>query len=427
MGALAETQDEAWPPSRAEGLRRLEVFLPRAGRRYAETRNYDQGAGAHDNVSTLSPWIRHRLVTEDEVIRAVLARHSFRAAEKFIQEVCWRTYWKGWLEMRPAVWTAYRAEVKVGLEALDNDAALRRRWESAVEGRTGIACFDAWAAELAMTGYLHNHARMWFASIWIFTLQLPWALGADFFLRHLLDGDPASNTLSWRWVAGLHTRGKTYLARAGNIETYTRGRFRPGAELSARAPALSEPPPPRPQPLPPASGRPPAEPLAVLATEEDLGIENLGLDQRCVRGIAGAVCTAARSPLGSAARAVDFARGALSDALERGGRHFELTPVSLQEGLDPDEVSAWARSLGVNLVVTAYAPVGPVQERLEAVERGLRKEGITLVRLRRRWDDAFWPHATKGFFALKRQIPSVFAQLGLDEIGQKGIRWPSQA
>ncbi len=90
-------------------------------------------------------------------------------------------------------------------------------------------------------GYLHNHARMWFASIWIFTLRLPWVLGADFFMRHLCDGDPASNTLSWRWVAGLHTRGKTYLARASNIATYTGGRFTPqDHDLAAFAPPLTE-------------------------------------------------------------------------------------------------------------------------------------------------------------------------------------------
>ena len=413
MSALAETHAEAWLPSRAEGLRRLDAFLPRAGRRYAETRNYDQGAGAHDNVSTLSPWIRHRLVTEDEVIRAVLARHSFRAAEKFIQEVCWRTYWKGWLELRPAIWSAYRAEVDADLAALNDNASLRRGWESAVEGRTGIACFDAWAQELVTTGYLHNHARMWFASIWIFTLELPWALGADFFLRHLLDGDPATNTLSWRWVAGLHTRGKTYLARPGNIETYTRGRFRPGAELSPRAPALSEPPAPAPRPLPPASGRSPAEPSGLLVTEEDLRTEDLGLEDCRVIGIAGAVCTTARSPLESATLATDFARGALRDALDRGGRHLGLTPSVLAEGLDPKGVATWARGLGVARVVTPYAPVGPVQERLESIETALRIEGIALLRLRRRWDDAFWPHATKGFFGLKRQIPSVFARLGL--------------
>ena len=66
--------------------------------------------------------------------------------------------------------------------------------------------------ELKETNYLHNHARMWFASIWIFTLDLPWQLGAEFFMKHLYDGDAASNTLGWRWVAGIQTQGKNYLA-----------------------------------------------------------------------------------------------------------------------------------------------------------------------------------------------------------------------
>ena len=65
---------------------------------------------------------------------------------------------------------------------------------------------------------------MWFASIWIHTLNLPWQLGADFF-KNLLDGDPASNTLSWRWVAGLHTQGKCYLATENNIKKFTNNRF----------------------------------------------------------------------------------------------------------------------------------------------------------------------------------------------------------
>ena len=68
---------------------------------------------------------------------------------------------------------------------------------------------------------------MWFASIWIFTLKLPWQLGANFFLHHLYDGDSASNTLSWRWVAGLQTIGKNYLATSANIAKYTSGRLRP--------------------------------------------------------------------------------------------------------------------------------------------------------------------------------------------------------
>ena len=81
---------------------------------------------------------------------------------------------------------------------------------------------------------------MWFASIWVFTLGLPWQLGADLFYRHLIDGDPASNTLSWRWVCGLHTRGKTYLARVSNILNYTDNRFSPHGQLAISAPPLSE-------------------------------------------------------------------------------------------------------------------------------------------------------------------------------------------
>ena len=149
-------------------------------------------------------------------------------------------YFKGWLEQHPTVWTAYRDDVANLVVHLCDHEGLAQRYEWAVSGQTGISCFDAWAAELVETGYLHNHSRMWFASIWIFTLKLPWQLGADFFYRHLIDGDPASNTLSWRWVGGLHTRGKTYLARPSNIEKYTEGRFAPYGQLAPSAAPLSE-------------------------------------------------------------------------------------------------------------------------------------------------------------------------------------------
>ena len=140
------------------------------------------------------PYVRRRLITEQEVVTEVLKQHSAGAAEKFIQEVFWRSYWKGWLELRPTVWHGYQTGLRWALNAVQTQDGLERNWRSACTGNTGIDCFDAWAEELTSTGYLHNHARMWFASIWIFTLRLPWELGADFFLRNLLDGDPASNT-----------------------------------------------------------------------------------------------------------------------------------------------------------------------------------------------------------------------------------------
>ena len=133
----------------------------------------------------------------------------------------WRTYWKGWLELRPNVWTDYVAELnKIREEYKDN-----QNYKNAIDGKTNIECFNYWVKELKENNYLHNHTRMWFASIWIFTLELPWQLGAEFFMQHLYDGDSASNTLGWRWVAGIQTRGKHYLASEWNIKKFTNNRF----------------------------------------------------------------------------------------------------------------------------------------------------------------------------------------------------------
>src|SRR6056297_3308589 len=260
----------AWVPDRATGLARLSGFAPGAAKAYAARRNYDFGPRRHDSVSTLSPWIRHRLITEEEVLRATLARHSPASAEKFVQEVFWRGYFKGWLEQRPTVWDSYQQGLCAALDRAEADQTLRADYVAATQGATGIDAFDHWADELTQTGYLHNHARMWFASIWIFTLRLPWELGADFFLRHLLDGDPASNTLSWRWVAGLQTQGKNYVARASNISKYTEGRFSPLHQLVANPEPLDGPPHPPRIEAPVGDRFDPAKPSVLLLHEDDL-------------------------------------------------------------------------------------------------------------------------------------------------------------
>ena len=100
-----------------------------------------------------------------------------------------------------------------------------QNYKKAIDGKTNIECFNQWVNELKENNYLHNHTRMWFASIWIFTLELPWQLGAEFFMKHLYDGDAASNTLGWRWVAGVQTQGKHYLASEWNIKKFTNNRF----------------------------------------------------------------------------------------------------------------------------------------------------------------------------------------------------------
>ena len=207
--------------SRASAIENLNRFVDQNLFEYSKLRNFDYGPDNRSNISCLSPYITHGVISELEVIKKSLSKFSFSKNEKFIQEVLWRTYWKGWLELRPNVWTDYLNELKkIREEFKDN-----QNYKNAIEGNTNIECFNEWIKELKETNYLHNHARMWFASIWIFTLDLPWQLGAEFFMKHLYDGDAASNTLGWRWVAGIQTQGKNYLASEWNIKKFTNNRF----------------------------------------------------------------------------------------------------------------------------------------------------------------------------------------------------------
>ena len=208
--------------SRAKAVDQLNNFIEQNLTDYSKLRNFDFGPSNRSNISCLSPYITHGVINELEVINKSLKKFSFAKNEKFIQEVLWRVYWKGWLELRPNVWTDYLNELKkIREEFIDN-----ADYKNAIEGSTNIECFNEWVNELKENNYLHNHARMWFASIWVFTLELPWQLGAEFFMNHLYDGDAASNTLGWRWVAGIQTQGKNYLASEWNINKFTNNRFK---------------------------------------------------------------------------------------------------------------------------------------------------------------------------------------------------------
>lgn len=398
---------DLWTPTRAAGLERMAAFQPRMGRAYAAGRNTDRGPGRQDAVSQLSPWVRRRLITEEELARAALDAHGPRLAEKFVQEVIWRTYWKGWLELRPDVWTRYLAERDAARVEVEANAGLGRALAEATEGRTGIEGFDDWARELVETGWLHNHARMWFASIWIFTLRLPWTLGADFFLRHLTDGDPASNTLSWRWVGGLQTAGKIYLATPSNIEQFTEGRFRPSGLAKAAEP-LTEAPIPAARALPPAAGQTPDGPHLLLITSEDLSPESQ-IGPWEVAGVILAPEPGSGTP-GDRARA--FLAGALDDAAARAEARYRQ-PARRLEALEPEALIAAAQAVGVRTIVTPYAPVGPTAEALARARSMLAGEGIALVQVRRAWDEAFWPLATRGFFPFKEKAPAALRALGL--------------
>lgn len=397
-------------PTRAAGLDRLAAFTPRMGRAYAARRNYDHGAGRHADVSGLSPYLRRRLVTEAETVEAAVAAHGPHGAEKFVQEVIWRGYFKGWLERRPSVWRAYVDGLASDLADLSHNPALSQRLVAAETGQTGLACFDAWSKELIETGYLHNHARMWFASIWIFTLELPWRLGADFFLRHLLDGDPASNTLGWRWVAGLHTRGKAYQAETWNIAKYTNHRFAPDrADLAAAIVPLDGSEPdglPEVSPLRPVSPVRHGVPTAILLTEEEGSLEAFDIASIDVVATAALSASHLRSARPVSNLVTAFERGALSDIAAR----VDLSAEPMHAGA-PRQLADWAKNAGARQIAMGYVPQGPLCDWMSEALPALTDAGIELVEWRRRYDEQIWHYATAGFFKVKKKIPLILQEL----------------
>ncbi len=410
------------PLTRNDALVSWSAFLPSLGQ-YSKRRN--QVEPSHHNVSRLSAALRHRLLLEDEVISDTLRAFEFRPVEKWLQEVCWRRYWKGWLEQRPDVWSTWRQRVRELNETLPE--ASMRRAVAVAAGESGVACMDAIVRELITTGYLHNHARMWWASYWIHVERLPWELGADLFFRHLLDADPASNTLSWRWVAGLQTVGKTYLVRESNIEKYAPEllRDRAGCEriadgvvqpalatefaIIARQPLFDYP------AVVPCSDRR----IGIWLHEDDL-VPELGplanLTPVSVAAFTSEYCCHHRSALSE--RRVAALGEVLTDGLARAATHFQCPTLLSQDDGPADSLCTWATTLGLDEVV-AFAPtVGPTADLLPDVRQRLKSAGITLTLLRRASDAHAFKLAGSGFFPfwekMNRHIThqnSLFADL----------------
>lgn len=391
-------------PTRAAGLERLSNFTSTGLKLYTGGRNYDYGPEDRSNISALSPWVRCRLISEQEIIEKLFKTSSHGAADKYIQQVIWRTYFKGWLEQHPTVWNAYNEGVTSGLNEVSSDQSRARVYEKAITGQTGIDCFDSWATELMEHAYLHNHARLWFASIWIFTLKLPWELGANFFMKYLLDGDPASNTLSWRWVSGLHTKGKIYLATSSNIDKFTLGRFRIEAHLNEAANPLTELTEHPIQSLPRLENLP-SDDFLLLVTEEDCNsVELTGQFPVAALGL----ILPEKSEVFERSDAVfNFSHGAVTDGVERISSTGEV--LICEEWAEP--IIELARSKKVKNIVTAYTPIGPVNTKLQGIKPLLKNAGIELSFLRQKYDQTFWPHATKGFFAFKKSTNKLVQEL----------------
>lgn len=389
--SLSSTLPQSFPGSRNSALERLEAFLPRAGKHYSETRNFDLGPDGRTNVSLLSPYTRYKVLSEQDIASRILQEYSLEDAEKYISEVCWRTYWRGYLASRPSIWRNFLKE-RDDLSEFHAD-----EYERLTSGKTEVACFDDWAAELKQTGYLHNHARMWFASIWVYHFQLPWQLGAGFFLDHLIGGDPASNTLSWRWVAGLHTQGKHYIARSSNIKKFTKGRFQPkNLELDT-------------DDAPDFQRQPPEKVLASLPDKKegkklillpDDYTADIYLDADALENVL------IVHPSACGMHATDLKKKfwdeLTSDCEQR-----------LQERYDSLRLEVIHRASELKSLLSdggwlVYEPdVGPSADLLASLDL----PASSVHKLRRSWDSQFFPHCQKGFFGLKKEIPDLLTSL----------------
>ncbi|MDQ8188399.1 FAD-binding domain-containing protein [Pelagicoccus sp. SDUM812002] len=407
---LPPTAVPTFPPTRHDALAQLDSFVSLAGDDYRSKRNYDFGPAKQRHVSQLSPYLRNGLISEAEVVSAVLRTHTYKDAEKFLQEVFWRVYWKGYLENRSYIWKDYRED----LASLKIDAENDTPFHKAVSATTGIECLDTWSRELVETGYLHNHARMWFASIWVFTLRLPWQLGADFFLRHLLDGDPASNTLSWRWVAGLHTKGKTYLARPSNIARYTADRFETVSGLATQASPIDDSHPHHPAKYneipPPPSQLSQTEGLLVL--DEDLRKHTPSLDS--TSPVLGLYPERLYKDEDFSPKVARFRQACLRDTLDPLQSEHGC-PIEHTTNPNADRIHEWATRHNLTTLYLANPQIGPWGDLWGTISPQLEERGIALSYFRPWWENELFAKATSGFFKFKKDIDQVADRMRTDD------------
>ncbi len=399
--------------TRLEALQRLREFIPSVGR-YSRHRNHV--IPGHHNVSRLSPAIRHRLITEEECSRAPLERYAPSTIEKFTQEVYWRRYWKAWLSLRPKVWRKYLDDLQL-IHDSPRYAKARERASLCQAGKGPVALMNHFAKELRTTGYLHNHARMWFAGWWIHVERLPWQLGAHFFFKNLLDADPASNTLSWRWVAGLQTPGKTYLPRRSNIEKFMSPELldtlQEGLEI-LESPVAFHPGAIEKEPITHPSLDPELLPdtpnFGIWVHEEDLLPEDSPLSALKPKAVLISGNFDAWETLDFSEPKRKWLTTALGDACLRAEEHFQLSPKIVTELQQNQSLEQWASREKLCQIVALRPEVGPLGDLIPSIRQDLATHGVELVLLDRGADRAARSLATGGFFSFWKKCQRKFPE-----------------
>ena len=370
--------------SRKEALEVLENYVEKDINNYNSKRNFDFGPSNRENVSCLSPYITHRLITEYEVTKKVLSKHPHQKVEKYIQEIFWRVYWKGWLELRPKVWSDFIEDLKT-IEENEN-------YQKAINAQTNIECFNEWVHELKENNYLHNHTRMWFASIWIFTLNLPWQKGAEFFMRHLFDGDAASNTLSWRWVAGLQTKGKHYVAQAWNISKFTNNKYQK-VELNENALPLTD---TREYKLKaPEISKEDVGSDTLLFFENDLNIESFKLKK--YQNIFCVLISNEKRKIKLDEKVINFKKKIIDDQTKR------FPDIKVLEETQFEELADKNKNFDI-----IYPSIG---ENLSFLKSIKKKKNLEYNFLVREGDEFCWQFSNKGYFNFKSNIPKIIQKI----------------
>ena len=372
--------------SRDGALKQLDNFINSDLANYSFKRNFDLGPDNKSNVSCLSPYISHRLITEYEVAKTVLSKFPYQKVEKYIQEIFWRVYWKGWLELRPQVWTDFIEDLK-GFKEDDN-------YKKAINGETQIECFNDWVKELKENNYLHNHTRMWFASIWIFTLNLPWQKGAEFFMKHLFDGDAASNTLSWRWVAGLQTKGKHYVAQSWNISKFTNNKYK-NVKLNENALPVTDKREYKLNPLNFITEDNSNENL--LLFENELNLENK--DFKKYKNIYLILLSNDVRKLKLGKKVLDYKSEIINDQKKR----FEDLQII-------DEVKFQTLALEINSFDVVHPCIG---ENFSFLNNIRKKRNLELNFVLSEEDKFSWQFSNKGYFNFKNNIPKILTSFNL--------------
>ncbi len=370
--------------TREEALQDLENYINKEIVNYSTQRNFDFGLGKRKNVSCLSPYISHRLITEYEVVKKVLIKFPYQKVEKYIQEIFWRVYWKGWLELRPQVWTDFTDDLK-GIEEDKN-------YQLAVSGKTEIQCFNDWVNELKENNYLHNHTRMWFASIWIFTLNLPWQKGAEFFMKYLYDGDAASNTLSWRWVAGLQTKGKHYVAQSWNISKFTNNKYKDISLNEDATPLVDK----REYKLSSLKiNKEDLESKTLIFFESELNIETLNLKD--YQNIYCVFLSNEKRKIKFDERVINFKKKIIEDQVNR------FSSIKIIDEINFDKLTNEIKDLDV-----IYPSIG---ENLSFLKSIKKKKNLNYNFIVREVDEFCWQFSNKGYFNFKLNIPKIIQKI----------------